>query len=123
MDPTYSTVMRSWLWEEGGEYFGVPLQNYAGWLLTTFTIYLIYRCYERRIPPQPMGERTAFMTAMGVFGYFMFALPTTLQPSIEELRVIALFVMGTPAQLRQAGPGKSKQCLSIARNLTLQLTL
>ncbi|HEU4326204.1 MAG TPA: carotenoid biosynthesis protein [Roseiflexaceae bacterium] len=97
VDPTFSSVMQAWTWEQGGEYFGVPLQNYSGWLLTTFTVYLIYRFYERRTPPRPAGAVTPFATAMAVFGYVTFALPTVIQPSIEELRVIAFFVMGLPA--------------------------
>jgi putative membrane protein len=97
VDPTYSGAVQAWTWEQGGEYFGVPLQNYVGWLLTTFTVYLIYRFYERRAPPRPVGGIAPFMTAMAVFGYFTFALPTIIRPSIEELRVIALFVMGLPA--------------------------
>jgi putative membrane protein len=27
------------LGEQGGPYFGVPLRNYFGWVLTTFVIY------------------------------------------------------------------------------------
>jgi hypothetical protein len=40
---------------------------------------------------------TPLITAMAVFGYFTFALPPIIRSSIEELRVIALFVMGLPA--------------------------
>lgn len=41
----------AWIWEEGGSspYFGVPLQNFGGWILTTFTIYLVYRVLENKI--------------------------------------------------------------------------
>lgn len=109
VDPTYSTVMQAWTWEQGGEYFGVPLQNYAGWLLTTFTVYLIYRFYERRTPPRPAGEVAPFMTAMAVFGYFTFALPTIIEPSTAELRVIALFVMGLPALAAAGRIGKTQE--------------
>ncbi len=31
-----------WVWEVQGPYFGVPLQNYWGWWLTTFIALLIY---------------------------------------------------------------------------------
>jgi putative membrane protein len=40
--------VKAWVWETGGPYFGIPIQNYFGWLLTTFTVYLAYRVLERR---------------------------------------------------------------------------
>ena len=27
----------NWVWEKGGAYFGIPLQNFWGWWLTIFT--------------------------------------------------------------------------------------
>ena len=49
IDPILSgPSVRAWIWEAGGPYFGVPLQNYAGWLLTTFTVYLVFRFVEQR---------------------------------------------------------------------------
>ena len=49
VDPILSgPSVKAWIWETGGPYFGVPLHNYGGWLLTTFTVYLAYRALERR---------------------------------------------------------------------------
>jgi uncharacterized membrane protein len=31
-----------WIWDEKGAYFGVPLQNYWGWWLTTFVTFAIF---------------------------------------------------------------------------------
>jgi putative membrane protein len=45
----------AWVWERGGPYYGVPLQNFLGWVATTFTVYLLYRSVERRSMPQPPG--------------------------------------------------------------------
>jgi putative membrane protein len=45
----------AWVWERGGPYYGVPLQNFLGWIATTFTVYLLYRSVERRSIPQPAG--------------------------------------------------------------------
>src|ERR1700761_1763952 len=39
MDPGMARA-GNWTWENGGSYFGVPVQNYIGWVLTTLTIYL-----------------------------------------------------------------------------------
>ena len=33
-----------WTWEINGAYFGVPIQNFAGWWLTTFVIFALFLC-------------------------------------------------------------------------------
>ena len=49
IDPILSgPSAKAWIWETGGPYFGIPIQNYAGWLLTTFTVYLAFRWLARR---------------------------------------------------------------------------
>ncbi|MSP13459.1 MAG: carotenoid biosynthesis protein [Chloroflexi bacterium] len=42
-----------WVWEVSGAYFGIPIQNYIGWLLTTFVIYLAYRSLTEGQPLTP----------------------------------------------------------------------
>jgi putative membrane protein len=49
IDPILSgPSVKAWIWENGGPYFGIPIHNYLGWLLTTFTVYLAYRAIEQR---------------------------------------------------------------------------
>jgi putative membrane protein len=49
IDPVLSgPSVKAWIWETGGPYFGIPIQNYLGWLLTTFTVFLVYRAIEQR---------------------------------------------------------------------------
>jgi Carotenoid biosynthesis protein len=56
VDPILSgPTVGAWVWERGGPYYGVPLQNFLGWIATTFTIYLLYRLVERRWTLQPVG--------------------------------------------------------------------
>jgi len=31
-----------WIWDKGGAYFGIPLQNFWGWWLTVFTTFALY---------------------------------------------------------------------------------
>ena len=50
-DPVWSTLLHAWRWYDGGIWFGVPLTNYAGWLITVFLIYLAFALYLRRNPP------------------------------------------------------------------------
>ncbi|MGH9655339.1 MAG: carotenoid biosynthesis protein [Bryobacteraceae bacterium] len=33
MDPIWSNLVHSWVWRNGGAYFGVPVSNFFGWYL------------------------------------------------------------------------------------------
>ena len=56
VDPILSgPTVHAWVWERGGPYYGLPVQNYLGWIATSFTVYLLYRSVERRLTPQPVG--------------------------------------------------------------------
>lgn len=50
MDPYMSTLSNHWIWHKGGEYFGVPVQNYYGWYLTIFTMLQLFSFYMSRQP-------------------------------------------------------------------------
>lgn len=100
MDPQMSGGLSpSWIWEQGGPYFGVPLHNFMGWLLTTFTVYLAYRLVERRIGIQPVAPATTAVVALALAAYFImlfnYLLPGA-NDQWEAARIIALFVMGFP---------------------------
>jgi putative membrane protein len=98
IDPILSgAAVRAWIWETGGPYFGIPLQNYAGWLLTTFTVYLAYRAIEQRYAPIPLGPVTRGVAALpiAVYGVMLASdLLSGLAPA--GLAVIGVVVMGVP---------------------------
>jgi uncharacterized membrane protein len=48
MDPPFSTISKAWIWHDGGAHFGVPLSNYAGWLLTSWLFYQAFAIYLNR---------------------------------------------------------------------------
>jgi putative membrane protein len=52
-----------WVWEVQGAYFGIPLQNFWGWWLTTFTTFVLFLWLGRIAPteqsPDPGFERLA----------------------------------------------------------------
>ncbi len=97
VDPLLSgPSIRAWIWEQGGPYFGVPVQNYIGWLLTTFTVYLIYRLFERRFNPRPIGSMTVSITAMTLIAYGAMMYSNVASGNVPEMIVIAPFVMGLP---------------------------
>jgi len=100
MDPGMSSPpAQAWIWHEGGPYFGVPLQNFIGWLLTTFTVYLVYRLVERRIGVQPLGVMTMALAVLPLLAYFLI-MSSYMRPGSNEkseaLRIVALFAMGFP---------------------------
>jgi putative membrane protein len=48
-----------WVWEQSGAYFGVPLQNYWGWWLTTFVTFWLFLSLGR-IKPEHHRSATSF---------------------------------------------------------------
>lgn len=47
-DPVWSTILKAWRWRDGGAWFGVPVSNYFGWLLTVFLIYVTFAAVTSR---------------------------------------------------------------------------
>lgn len=45
MDPAASTINHQWIWHNGGNYFGVPLSNYAGWFLVVYLFMQAFAIY------------------------------------------------------------------------------
>ena len=54
MDPMM-VLMKAWVWELPGVYFGIPVHNYAGWLLTTFIVYALFEVLSKRQPASIEG--------------------------------------------------------------------
>ena len=98
VDPVLSgPKVKAWVWEQGGPYFGIPVQNYLGWLLTTFTVYLLYRLFERARQPHPDGPVTNRIAGMPLVAYGAMMLSNVLGGGgPEALVVIGPFVMGLP---------------------------
>lgn len=58
-----------WLWDVEGAYFGIPLHNYVGWLVTTLTVFLCYNLWAARRPAQPWGNSGRFFQALPILAY------------------------------------------------------
>jgi uncharacterized membrane protein len=116
-DPVASTVNQSWIWLDGGGYFGVPFSNFLGWLLTTFVFLQLFALYLKGRPSvQSTGgqpSRTQRLQAILFYGliaagYLQLSLTgatsgTVTDPAGMVWRVqdiyavtglIALFTMG-----------------------------
>jgi len=48
LDPTGATVQGLWTFRHPGGYFGVPLTNFLGWLLTGWLFFQLFALLERR---------------------------------------------------------------------------
>lgn len=94
MDPGMSTVGKVWVWEKSGSYFGVPAQNYFGWVLTTFIVYWLVGWLWRTEDPRSDATRT--YAALPVIVYAFFTLRYIATNHFPELQVVAVFTMGLP---------------------------
>jgi uncharacterized membrane protein len=47
MEAVWADLDRGWIWHDGGSYYGVPISNFFGWLLTTYVFYQIFALYLR----------------------------------------------------------------------------
>lgn len=89
----------AWVWVDGGPHFGVPLQNFAGWMMTAFAVFLIYRFAETRMEHTPVRGHVnpliAFMP-IGVYGTMALVDTWLGYPEIEDVHLISPFAMGIP---------------------------
>ncbi len=72
LDPG-ATALGFWVWPEGGPYYGVPLSNFAGWLLSGAVSAALLLFVARPQTPPPPGTldstvlATAFWTGAALF--------------------------------------------------------
>jgi uncharacterized membrane protein len=98
-----------WVWHVKGAFFGIPVQNFVGWLATTLTVYLAYRALEARWPPRPWGTASPAFDRLPLFVYGMLAIGYPIGYTLlgrPALAIVAFFAMGTPclaALLRSGG--------------------
>jgi len=54
LDPIASTINQTWIWTQGGGYFGVPISNFLGWSLTVYIFFQLFALYLlKRGPTNP----------------------------------------------------------------------
>ncbi|BCB78329.1 hypothetical protein GCM10022251_30830 [Phytohabitans flavus] len=99
MDPITSTVMGSWIWEDGGGYFGVPFLNFMGWFLCVYTIFQLFAVYvakrDSAVRLEELETRTANRNHwyQVIVAYFTTSLPWTLR-SVTQGDAIATDPVG-----------------------------
>ncbi|MCL4504987.1 MAG: carotenoid biosynthesis protein [Chloroflexi bacterium] len=95
----------NWVWQNGGGWFGVPLSNYAGWLLTAGLIAALWGWIERR-EDQSSETRTGEWAALPVYIYAIIWLAESLanvmlwdSPLIGAAVFIGMGLFSLPALL------------------------
>jgi len=66
-DPVWSTVLRCWIWRDGGAYFGVPVSNFFGWYLTVYVFYQLFALWLRRQTVQSIPLSSGFWRVAVLF--------------------------------------------------------
>jgi uncharacterized membrane protein len=74
MDPTSSTIRHSWIWEQGGGYFGVPLTNYLGWFFTVYVFFQLFALSLRLRKASREGEEPTFTRSYYAQAIVMYAM-------------------------------------------------
>ncbi len=78
MDPGNSTINGSWVWLQGGGYFGVPFSNFVpGWFLTVFVFLQIFALYLSRFANAPLESgviepKSYWYQAVAAYGILAF---------------------------------------------------
>lgn len=82
MDPIWADVDGAWVWRDGGVYFGVPISNFLGWLLTAYVFYQLFALYLSKkpvAPPRINDCRLAILFyAISAAGNLLVVVPTFL---------------------------------------------
>ncbi len=76
-----------WVWEVEGAYFGVPLQNYLGWWLTTFVALALFMLLTRYQPPP---DRSTSFDRLAIASYGLIALAEVVSALVLGLAGPAL---------------------------------
>ena len=85
-----------WVWDEPGAYFGIPLQNYWGWWLTIFVVFLFFTIVGK-LTPEKLATSDGRFERQAVVLYAIAGLSTVivcLQMGLDGPALVGLFAMG-----------------------------
>jgi putative membrane protein len=87
-----------WVWPEGGTYYGVPLSNYAGWLLSGVLAAAIFLATGRWRSTPPPGLLDSAIIALSFWTGVVILLGMIL-PTLLGIALFA-YLLGRRSQLR-----------------------
>lgn len=91
VDSISSTIKKGWFWHDGGHIFGVPFINYMGWLLCTFTFFLVFSIYLNHRSASENKQRVPMARShwyQSVCTYFILSLPIVVLPLISTDAIV-----------------------------------
>ena len=98
LDPRASTVQQQWIWEQGGGYFGVPLINFVGWLLTVYVFLqlfavavrsgLVVREPARTFPRSHFAQAIVVYAIVGLTPVLIFVVGGDSSPVMDAAGVV-----------------------------------
>lgn len=98
VDPVMSHKnVETWIWTDGGEFFGVPFRNFQGWLVTSFLIDVIYRTFTARAGSRPVTQKPGLAVLCAICAWAGLAVGFMLISQPVESQMIAVFTILVPA--------------------------
>ncbi|MEY8434480.1 carotenoid biosynthesis protein [Streptococcus hyointestinalis] len=91
MDPISSTIQGSWVWRDGGSYWGVPLVNFLGWYLCVYTIFQLFALYQQKTTPKmqlTIEEKHTGAWYQLIIYYFIQGLAKIWAMFIEKKKIV-----------------------------------
>lgn len=96
-----------WIWDRGGDFFGVPIQNFVGWWITSFIVLILYHTVARTLPPQPISDHSPSFAMLPIIAYSGLSLSFIIGYAGQgegAMAVITFFSMGAISLIALAKP-------------------
>lgn len=94
MDPMMSAGGH-WVWDEGGAYFNIPIQNFWGWWLTIFVTFAIF-LWLARVTPSHYPNATCQYDRLAILSYVFTGLSSILVDfrfGLQGAGLVGIFAM------------------------------
>ena len=95
LDPFMVTRIKAWVMENPGNYFGEQFRGFAGWMLTSFLISVVFRLTRRGVSGQA-ASLSLLAATYPVVAYGLWAVFFAAAGEPPGTRPIAIFAMGIP---------------------------
>jgi putative membrane protein len=102
LDPFMVTRIKAWVMVNPGNYFGEQFRGFAGWMLTSFLISVVFRLTSRE-PTGRVASVSWLAAAYPVAAYGLWAAFFAIAGEPPATRAVAIFAMGIPTLTATSG--------------------